>query len=190
MKQTGNNMNRTGTYFAFDGLGQTDPSKSDFRYYAVVQGWDSSKSINFKFTDSHDKASAVRDTSKRTTLEASIRKRLSGSKNMVVLISKDTRESGSMLSYEIEMAVDYYKLPLIIAYTEHKSILDVSSHSNEWPKSLRHRISNDSTNAIHIPFKKEALFDAVRRFTVNGEDIGGSRVHYDKQSQVSWGYIR
>jgi hypothetical protein len=32
--------NRTGTYFAFDGLGEVDPAKSDFRYYATVQGWD------------------------------------------------------------------------------------------------------------------------------------------------------
>ena len=30
-------MNRTGTYVAFDGLGQADPTKSDFRYYATLQ---------------------------------------------------------------------------------------------------------------------------------------------------------
>lgn len=28
--------NRTGTYVAFDGLGQTDPTKSDFRYYSTI----------------------------------------------------------------------------------------------------------------------------------------------------------
>ena len=68
--------NRTGTYFAFDGLGQTDPTRTDFKYYATVQGWDASHSIEFKFVNSHDKASAVRDTSKVETLKASIRQRL------------------------------------------------------------------------------------------------------------------
>jgi len=31
--------NRTGTYIAFDGLGETDPTKSDFRYYATILAW-------------------------------------------------------------------------------------------------------------------------------------------------------
>jgi hypothetical protein len=98
-------VNRTGTYFAFDGLGETDPTKSDFKFYATVQGWDAAKGIEFKLVDSHDKASSVRDTSKIETLKASIRARLAASKNMVVIISSDTRKSGSMLSYEIEKAV-------------------------------------------------------------------------------------
>jgi hypothetical protein len=34
---------------------------------------------------------------------------------MVVIISSDTRKSGSMLSWEVEQAVDFYELPLIIA---------------------------------------------------------------------------
>lgn len=53
----GHMANRTGTYFAFDGLGQTDPTKSDFKYYATVQGWDAARGIDFKFVNSHDKAS-------------------------------------------------------------------------------------------------------------------------------------
>ena len=73
-------MNRTGTYVAFDGLGQTDPSKSDFRYYSILQAWDANKSIDFKLTNSHEKTYAVRDTSSRATLYARIRERLSASK--------------------------------------------------------------------------------------------------------------
>ena len=40
-------MNRTGTYVAFDGLGESDPSKSDFRYYATLQAWTANKNIDF-----------------------------------------------------------------------------------------------------------------------------------------------
>ncbi|NSZ85519.1 TIR domain-containing protein [Agrobacterium tumefaciens] len=183
-------MNRTGTYFAFDGLGQADPTKSDFRYYATVQGWNSAGHIDFKFVNSHDKANSVRDSSKLSTLQASIRQRLSGSKNMVVIISRDTRRTGSLLSWEIEMAVDYYELPLIVAYTGYNSILDPAALSGLWPASLEARINNGSAQAIHVPFKKDAMFDAMRRFTVNGEKLWGPLVNYTRQAHVNWGYLR
>ncbi|MEM6384647.1 MAG: TIR domain-containing protein [Pseudomonadota bacterium] len=181
--------NRTGTYFAFDGLGQTDPTKSDFAYYATVQGWDASRGIEFKFVNSHEKASAVRDTSKLETLQASIRQRLAASKNMVVIVSSKTRKSGSMLSWEIKKAVDYYQIPLIIAYTGYKSILNPSSHRDNWPNTLATRIDNRSARVIHIPFKKDAMLNAIERFTVNGEKLGGPLVHYSKAAQQEWGYI-
>ena len=109
-------MNRTGTYVAFDGLGQTDPTKSDFRYYSILQAWNANKNIDFKLTNSHEKTYSVRDTSLKATLYTRIRERLSASKNMLVILSTDTRKSGSVLSYEIEQAIDNYKIPLIIAY--------------------------------------------------------------------------
>jgi hypothetical protein len=180
---------RTGTYFAFDGLGQTDPTKSDFRYYATVQGWHGSAKHPFNFVNSHDKAGAVRDTSKLETLQASIRQRLASSKNMVVILSKDTRKSGSLLSWEIEKAVDVYKLPLIIAYTGVDSVLEPSAHSARWPNTLRARIDNHTAEAIHIPFKRDAMFDAINQFTVNGTKIGGPLVHYDRNTHVMWNYL-
>ncbi|MEP0236208.1 TIR domain-containing protein [Roseibium sp.] len=181
--------NRTGTYFGFDGLGQTDPTKSDFRYYATVQSWASGKGIDFKFVNSHEKASAVRDTSRRATLEASIRQRLAASKNMVVILSGDTRKTGSMLSYEIEKAVDTYDLPLIIAHTGYNSILDPSALSNRWPNTLTTSINNATAKAIHIPFKKDAILDAISQFSVNGARLGGPLVHYTREAHVGWGYI-
>ena len=181
--------NRTGTYFAFDGLGQADRSKSDFIYYGVVQMWDANKDIEFKFRDSHDKAAKVRDTSKKSTLEASIRQRLDASKNMVVIISGDTRKSGSMLSYEIEKAVDTYKIPLIVAYTECESILSPSAYSNLWPNALATRIQNSTTSAIHIPFKKKAVLAAIGQFSVTGKLPNGPLSYYMREAQIGWGYI-
>ena len=71
---------RTGTYVAFDGLGETDPTKSDYRYYATIQAWSANKNINFRITNSHEKTYAVKDTSLRTTLYARIQQRLRVSK--------------------------------------------------------------------------------------------------------------
>lgn len=182
--------NRTGTYIAFDGLGQTDPTKSDFRYYATIQGWSASKHTDFRLTNSHEKASSVRDTSKLATLHASIRQRLQASKNMLIVLSDDTRKSGSVLSWEIEKAVDSYALPLIIAHTGYDAVMDPKALSYRWPMTLVDRLNNGYAKAIHIPFKQDAIFDAIKRFTVNGEKLNGSFVYYNEAAHRQWGYIR
>jgi MTH538 TIR-like domain (DUF1863) len=191
MKEAGTSMaNRTGTYFAFDGLGQADPTQSDFKYYATVQGWDANRGIEFKFVNSHEKASAVRDTSTLETLKRSIRERLAASKNMVVILSDDTRKTGSLLSYEVEMAVDYYKLPLIIAYPGYDSILNPSLLRPRWLNALATRIDNSTARAIHIPFKKDAILDAIGQFTVNSGTLNIPLQFYNRETHVGWGYIR
>ena len=182
-------VNRTGTYIAFDGLGKTNPAESDFRYYATIQGWSKLKTTDFKFTNSHEKAGAVRDTSKLETLHASIRQRLAYSKNMLVVLSDDTRKTGSVLSWEIEKAIDKYKLPLIIAYTGYNSIMAPYKLASRWPSTLTERINDGSASAIHIPFKRDVMFDAIGRFTVNGEKIGSSLQFYSEAAHRQWGYI-
>lgn len=184
-------MYRTGTYVAFDGLGYADPSKSDFRYYAMLQAWNANKSIDFKITNSHEKTYAVRDSSKKATLYARIQERLRVSKNMLVVISKDTRKSGSVLSYEIEQAIDVYKIPLIIAYPDFSAIWGVDSDlSAMWPTALSSRIDGVGVEAIHIAFKKEPILDSIERFTVNGERLSSGRDYYSKESYIKWGILK
>ncbi|ANB97005.1 TIR domain-containing protein [Vibrio parahaemolyticus] len=175
--------NRTGTYIAFDGLGKTNPTESDFRYYSTLQAWSEGKSIDFKFVNSHDKTAAVRDTSLRSTLESRIRERLAASKNCIVILSDDTRKNGSMLSYEIEKAVDLYKIPLICVYTGYKTICSPRKLSGRWPDALATRIDDGSAKAIHVPFKKEILLTAINQFSVNATVPSSSLVVYDKQKQ-------
>lgn len=182
--------NRTGTYVAFDGLGETDPTKSDFKYYATIQAWSANKNIAFSLTNSHEKTDAVRDTSKRATLYARIQERLRTSKNMLIILTKNTRYTGSVLSYEIEQAIDTYKIPLIIAYPEYSSILNVDSHSDIWPKSLADRINNADTAAIHIAFSKDCILDAITRFHVNGEFLKGGKNYYSREAYVQWGLTK
>lgn len=184
-------MNKTGTYVAFDGLGQTDPSKSDFRYYSILQAWDANKSIDFKLTNSHEKTSSVRDSSLKATLYARIRERLSASKNMVVILSENTRKNGSVLSYEIEQAIDNYKIPLIIAYPAYSAIWAVNSDlSAMWPTALSTRIDLQDTRAIHVGFKKEPIVDAIPRFTVNGDQLSNGRNVYSRDAYVTWGIVK
>lgn len=176
-------MNRTGTYVAFDGLGKTNPTESDFRYYSTLQAWSAGKKIDFKFVNSHDKTAAVRDTSLRSTLESRIRARLAASKNCIVILSDDTRKTGSMLSYEIEKAVDLYEIPLICVYVGFEKINAPKALSARWPNELTTRIDNGTANAIHVPFKKEILLTAIKQFSVNANSPGGSLVTYTNEAQ-------
>jgi len=182
--------NRTGTYVAFDGLGETDPTKSDFKYYATIQAWSANKNIVFSLTNSHEKSDAVRDTSKRATLYARIQERLRVSKNMLVILTKDTRNTGSVLSYEIEQAIDTYKIPLIIAYPGYSAILSVDSLASLWPKALSDRINHTDTSAIHIAFAKDCILDAITQFHVNGEALKGGKNYYSRETYIQWGLIK
>lgn len=183
-------MNRTGTYIAFDGLGQLDPVKSDFRYYATLQAWTANRNIEFSFVNSHHKTYAVRDTSLQATLYSRIRQRLSVSKNMLIIISKDTRYTGSVLSYEIEQALDVYKIPLLIVYPGYSCICNVDALSDLWPKALADRINNPRVKAIHMAFAKDPILDAINRFTVNGEILSSGKDYYSREAYIEWGLIR
>ena len=178
--------NRTGTYVAFDGLGESDPSKSDFKYYATLQAWAANKNIDFRLTNSHEKTYAVRDDSLRETLKSRICERLSMSKNMLIVLTERTRKTGSMLSYEIRKAVDYYQLPLVIAYPEYEYILNVESHRNIWPDALRIRIDNGTAKAIHVAFKKDPIFDAISQFTVQDNSLTSGKNYYKRSLYSSY----
>ncbi|WP_129432235.1 TIR domain-containing protein [Roseovarius sp. A46] len=180
---------RNGNYIAFDGLGELDPTKSDFKYYSTIQAWASGKGLDFKYVNSHDKTYAVRNSSLRPTLETRIRERLAASKNVVVILSDRTRRSGSMLSYEIEKAVDRYELPLICAYTNYFKVTAPEELSHRWPEALEQRINNGTAKAIHIPFKKNALLDAIGQFTVHGHTLTNGLNFYTLDAHREFGCL-
>ncbi len=165
---------RNGTYVAFDALGETQPTKSDFKYYTIISAW-SSLDKTFRFVNSHEKTYAVRDTSLLPTLKSRINERLSKSKNCLIILSHNTRKFGSLLSYEVERAVDFYKIPLIITYVDFYKVMSPSAENTScrWPDALRVRIENYTANAIHIPFKKYAILDAIEQFTVHNNNLFG-----------------
>lgn len=147
--------------------------KSDFRYYSILQAWNANKNIDFKLTNSHEKTYSVRDTSLKATLYTRIRERLSASKNMLVILSTDTRKSGIVLSYEIEQAIDNYKIPLIIAYPAYSAIWDVDDDlSAMWPTALSKRINlnfcsltlNKNINRLQALWLQCSLFFAICAF--------------------------
>jgi len=102
---------RNGTYVAFDGQGKKNPTESDIRYYMLLRQWNASSSYELQFSDSHQKTYAVLDSSSMQTLKSRLMDRMRNSKNMLLILSEDTNWDRGLLNFEIEQAVDYYKLP-------------------------------------------------------------------------------
>ena len=43
---------RNGTYVAFDGEGEQNPTKGDLRYLGVLRAWQENDNIDFNYVDS------------------------------------------------------------------------------------------------------------------------------------------
>lgn len=186
-----NGVKTSSIKIAFDGNDTTDPTRSDMKYYGLLQAWNKNKSNTLTFSDSHKKTYQVRDSSTIKTLQNRLLERMRSSKNMLIIISRDTSWDRGMLNFEIEKAVDYYEIPLIVAYVGYEYILAPTKLSELWPKALSERISNGTAKCIHIPFKEKAIMSAISQFSVHstGDDILTSPYTiYTEQTYVDWGY--
>lgn len=177
---------RNGTYIAFHANNTTEPTESDIKYYNLLKAWEVRADDDFRFINSHDKTNAVRDTSKRETLERTLKTRLRNSKNMILIIGPTTKEDTDWVPFEIRYAVDECEIPIIVAYTGYKFILNPNNLSNLWPKALEVRIKNATARIIHIPFKKDPLTDAVSQFSHNNYPSGALNF-YTQQTYRNWG---
>lgn len=170
---------RNGVYAAFDGQGKTNPSESDIRYFNLLKLW--TKGEDFKYIDSHQKTNAVRDTSKEETLKRVLRERLSNSKVMILILSNDTNYDRGFLNYEIEKALDYYRLPLVITYprVEGKIEHQWTTLEKRWPKALKERLNDKSRidlSCLHITFNKEQISRALNYMSVHNKKYIDSRL--------------
>ena len=176
---------RNGTYVAFHADGNNIPGKTDIDYYNLMKAWTAKTDDEFTMINSHDKACAVRDTSLHRTLRTSLLERLRNSKNMVLIIGETTRYDTDWVPFEIEKAVDTYKIPIIVAYTEYKNpIRNPSALSPYWPAALASRIADGTAGAIHIPFRKAPLNDAIAQFSHNNFPTYG---YYSNDAYKSFG---
>jgi hypothetical protein len=180
---------RNGTYVAFHANGTDIPTDSDIKYYNLMKAWTQKTDDDFTMINSHDKASSVRDSSKKTTLKNSLQERLRNSKNMVLIIGQTTRFDTDWVPFEIEQAVDSYEIPIIAAYTGYDFIGLPGQHSGLWPAALAARINNGSAKVIHVPFKKEPIKSAIE--TYNHDNLPkGSLSYYTDEAYRKWGILK
>jgi len=158
---------RNGTYVAFHANGTNIPGgNSDIDYYNLLKAWTAKTDDDFTMNNSHDKVAAVRDSSKKATLAASLLERLRNSKNMVLIIGNTTLLDDDWVPFEIGNAVDTYGIPIIAVYTAYGTpIRKPAALKAYWPDALATRINDETANVIHIPFKKAALAAAISQFS-------------------------
>lgn len=178
---------RNGTYVAFHANKTKQPTESDIKYLNLMRAWKVRSDGDFKYTDSHDKQAAVRDTSKRETLEASLKKRLRDSKNMVLVIGQTTKEDTDWVPFEILYAVDKCEIPIIAAYPGRGRIDRPGSLRHLWPRALETRIDDGRARVIHIPFKQAPLAAAISQFSHLKYPRGAGLGSYTAQAYSSWG---
>lgn len=181
---------RNGTYVAFHAGGTSDPTASDIKYYNTMKMWSANKNFEFTLINSHEKTSAVRDSSARETLRRALVTRLNSSKHMVLILTGDTKKDTDWVPFEIAYAVDECRMPIIAAYPNYDSILAPAQLSSYWPPALVSRIENDSARVIHIPFKMPAVIDAIDQFGVANTNYPTDGYgYYNRETQVVWGLI-
>ena len=179
---------RSGTYVAFHAAGANRPGESDIDYYNLLKAWTKRTDDDFTMINSHDKASAVRDSSLKTTLRRSLLHRLRNSKNMVLIIGETTYQDTDWVPFEIEQAIDTYEIPIIAAYTFTKSpIRSPSALSAYWPRTLAVRINNKTAHVIHVPFRKEVLKNAIPRFSHDNLPRNGGLGFYNDEAYRHFG---
>ena len=101
-------------------------SAKDFVYYNMLRAW-KGKDCSFPFLDAHDTTYNVRDNSDwELTLKPRLHQRLRNSKNIILFLSENTRNSRA-LREEIDYGINVLGLPVIVVYPDYNyntSIVD------------------------------------------------------------------
>ena len=157
------------------------------KYYNTLRMWKVRDESDFKFVNSHEKRD-VRDWSTKETLKRALRERMNNSKHLLLIIGQTTRFDTDWIPFEIEYAVDNCDIPIIVAYPGYERVMDPNALSTLWPKALADRINNGTAKAIHVPFKKEPIADAVSQFDFDNPPKG-SLVYYSREAYLGWGHV-
>lgn len=146
----------------------------DFCYYSTLRLW-SVTDDSFPFKDAHCLTYSVRDDSQWETLRERLHERLRKSKNIILILSKDTKDSRA-LHEELEYGAKMLGLPIIVVYPDMEpneivkdSRLNTQMLQNYWDKLP---ILNDIMHCVpsfHIPFKKDYIASAISDPDVNVE---------------------
>lgn len=161
----------------------------DFVYYNMLRAW-KGKDASFPFNDSHEKSYSVRDDSDwETTLKPRLHERLRKSKNIILFLSSNTRNSRA-LREEMEYGIGSLGLPVIVVYPDYantEDFLDASkgdlnkSVKALWDKLPKFRDLMCSVPTLHVPMNKERVSWALQDNQFMIQSKQGSGYYYYKK---------
>ncbi|HEX8052500.1 MAG TPA: TIR domain-containing protein [Thermoleophilaceae bacterium] len=95
-------------------------ASEDIHCYRMMQAWRQNANIAFDFHDAHDLNTAL-DTSRPETIRRRLRQRFANTKQVVLLVSRDTRlvarRPSRFLYYEVEV-IRRLGLPVVFAHLD------------------------------------------------------------------------
>ncbi|KVL39771.1 TIR domain-containing protein [Burkholderia sp. MSMB1835] len=139
----------------------------DFCYYNLLRSW-KGNDASFPFVDSHNKTYNVRDSSDwEVTLKPRLRERIRNSKNIVLFLSANTKNSRA-LREEIDYGINDQGLPVIVVYPEYdtkESLVNNGSLKqavkNLWDNLPVFRDSMSNVPTLHVPMKKALIKESL-----------------------------
>lgn len=166
--------NRTKNYSAFyvaepfsqSNLGAN--ATKDFCYYNELKMW-KGRDSSFPFINAHDATYSVRDGSDwEKTLKPRLRERLRVSKNIILFLSKNTKNSKA-LREEIEYGIGTLGLPVIVVYPDYSQESDLLDNNGNlkqevkdlWENLPKFRDLMSNVPTLHIPMNKEIIDKAL-----------------------------
>lgn len=164
---------RTANYTAFYVAEPFDESNlganatPDFLYYNQLRAWKAADG-SFPFVDAHAKTYNVRDDSKWETLKSRLHERLDASKNIVLFLSGNTRNSRA-LREELDYGINAKGLPVIAVYPDFKEKTDIwcatgmkKQVRDLWDSVPMFRDSMGRVATLHVPYRKALIASALR----------------------------
>ena len=170
-------MNKTANYTAFYVSEPFSPSNlganatKDFCYYNLLKAWKGGDS-SFPFIDAHEKTYSVRDGSDwEGTLKPRLHERLCASKNIVLFLSSNTKNSRA-LNEEINYGINTLHLPIIVIYPEYKNRRDIAENGTirESIKRLWNNLPVFRDNMSKVPTLHVCLDQSVIRKALCNEN--------------------
>ena len=147
-------------YACFDAKGSKNPAVTDLKYYFLLRAWSHRAPLARTFVDVH----SVAGEHKPADLRRELINRMRQSDVLLLILSERSRSSHGLLSWEIEIAADRYKLPIICAYTGSGDVdVAASFKSAWWPEALRRSIAGGGVRTAHVPFHPRALAQVFQR---------------------------
>lgn len=140
----------------------------DFCFYNMLRAW-KGKDNAFPFLDAHGTTYSVRDGSSWDyTLKPRLHERLRNSKNIILFLSENTRNSRA-LREEIDYGMCYLGLPVIAVYPDYSDNRWVTNGNNGpsdrvrrlWDNLPIFRDNCGNVPTVHVPMNKEYITMAL-----------------------------
>ena len=138
----------------------------DFVYYNQLCAWKAQDS-SFPFIDAHKRTYNVRDNSSWETLKSRLHERLRQSKNIVLFLSRNTKNSRA-LREEIDYGINTLGLPIIVIYPDFNDKEYIANNTGIrfnikklWENLPVFKNNMIKVPTLHVPYNKVLIRKAL-----------------------------